>query len=490
MLGLRQSLVTTGKVGGGTATVLEDIGGLGTGQEGGGILIHEAPIPNTNKVSAYAVIPRLVPIFYSDGTIPKYVGTWEECRDFAHTVILSSQVGETNAKFVGANQYNAGTEYTIQSPDPRFSIYTHLDGSNITTIYQTEIEGGVPIQESLQYEHTYLIRLWWEEYYIGEQYELTYAGSRFIWGARETSTSNYAYALDLITGEQVLRPVTEKNSFLLFRRFTYNSLTETEPPEQFLQATLSGAPAPTGYALNRSPQLAQSISENYQNSILFPTATVSKTFEFEVKFNAIQQDVAGQNSKADLYIHPPFDKVKKVTFPNGQTRIDIASNPEMTIKGDLLYFYTNSAGTKVPQFIYNVEASVAQYSNLSYPKVNVYSVSTFNAYPKIEYIYTYKIDMSQFPGFEPSATADIIGPISLYNVRFKFTNYTESIPKNYGIYGMKNVPIAPNIDWPAGSGASRNVYVINKNFTDFYTAWTSNPSLVARFLAIFNGTDL
>jgi hypothetical protein len=98
--------------------------------------------------------------------------------------------------------------------------------------------------------------------------------------------------------------------------------------------------------------------------------------------------------------------------------------------------------------------------------------------------------MSQFPGFEPSATADIIGPISLYNVRFKFTNYTESIPKNYGIYGMKNVPIAPNIDWPAGSGASRNVYVINKNFTDFYTAWTSNPSLVARFLAIFNGTDL
>lgn len=490
MLGLRQSLVTTGKVGGGTATVLEDIGGLGAGQEGGGILIHETPIPNTNKVSAYAVIPRLVPIFYSDGTIPKYVGTWEECRDFAHTVILSSQAGETNAKFVGANQYNAGTEYTIQSPDPRFSIYTHLDASNITTIYQTEFEGSVLIQESLQYEHTYLIRLWWEQYYIGEQYELTYAGSRFIWGARETSTSNYAYALDLITGEQVLRPVTEKNSFLLFRRFTYNSLTETEPPEQFLQATLSGAPAPTGYALARSPRIAQAISETYQNSIILPTLTIYKVFEFEVKFNAIQEEVVGQNSNADLYIHPPFDKVKKITFPNGQTRVDIENNPEMTIKGDLLYFYTNSEGTKVPCTIPNVQASVVQYSNLSYPKVDVYPVSTFNAYPKIEYTYTYRIDMSQFPGFEPSATADVIGPISLYNVRFKFTNYTESIPKNYGIYGMKNMPLAPTLEWPVGSGANRNIYVLNKNIDDFTAAWASNPSLIARFIAIYNGIDL
>ena len=494
MLGLRQSLVTTGRVGGGIT--LFDLNGIGTPQDGGTILIYQTTDPSlNNKTIAYSVVEKLIPIFSNSGSIPKYVGNWEECRDFAQSIILSSQMGDEDAKFVGSNLYSAGETYTNINPDPRFNIYPHLYDNLGITQYGYTIIGGVQTSEAVNFESTFLIRKWWENYYVGNKYEIEYPGSRYIWGSRPSPTDNYAYALDLITGEQVLRPVTEKNSFLLFRKNIYNTLPQVETPEQSYSGTLPTAPAPTGYQLQTKSSGTTSSNTNgsvpaYINQLFLPVnITDAKTFDFEIKFNAIQTEVAGQNTLANLFIQEPFNKVKKVTFPNGQSRVDLANPPDMTVKVNLFYFYTNGVGVRIPSIIYNVEATVVPYSNLQYPATNVYSVSANNPVPKIEYIYTYRINLEGLPGFRNSDAADIVGPISIYDFRFKFPGYIESDPKNYGIYAMKNIPNFPNLSFPPAVGATKNMYTINKTVTEFITAYQSNPSLFNRFQNIFQGIN-
>lgn len=522
MLGLRQSLVTSGKIGilngGGGGEVINaiDIGTIGSIQDGGTALLRDvsnssnATIP-ANKSIAYTVIPQLVAYYKDPGisTASTYVATWEEARDYAYSIVLSSQKGEEPAKFIGANQYNANPSpayNVISNPDPRFSIYPNIEyvpwswnmiaGTvNFIVVDYEVIDGEAVIvsPNAISNPATYLIKEWWDKYFVLENQNIEYTGSKYIWGPRAELVgvnANFAYALNVYTGEEELRPVTEKNSFLLFRTFLYDSFETTDAPLEEFESILPAAPAPTGYEFRPglgALSVPPTITQTYSNKIYIPSGNLSKILDFEIEFDATR---TGTNANADLFIQPPFKDLKKITFPDNSTRIDYTQDPGLQITVDLLYFYETYGGVRISHAARNIQGQVVQFGTAGaepqFPKIVVTSIPV----QKITYTYTYRLNLSTLAGFGNEEPANIIGPIAIYNLRFKVPNKKESSPVNFGKYAIKNIPNLPSFSFPIGSQAQNNTYVINKTNEEFYAATQANPILQQKFAGILTGTQL
>ena len=513
MLGLRQSLVTSGKIGiqGGQGFTPIDIGSTGSTQDGDTILLRNVsnalnPGVHNNKSIAYTFISKLVGYYPDPATSTKvsYTATWEQAKDYAHSIILSSQKGTEVAKFIGANQYVQNTTYIpTGNPDPRFSIYpvlaytedtNNIVGGTVNYIFTdyADINNDVTVisPNAISNPATYLIKEWWDKYFVLENENIEYTGAKYIWGPRTILGSDFAYALNIYTGEEEIRPVTEKNSFLLFRTFVYDSFETTEAPLEEFESILPTAPAPTGYefrpglgALSTPPTIAQT----YSNKIYIPPGNLSKILEFEIEFDATK---TGTNQNADLFIQAPFKDLRKVTFGDGSTRIDYSQDPGLQITADLLYFYETSGGVRISHQAANIQGQIVQYGTAGaepqFPKIVVTSIPV----QKVTYTYTYRLDLSTLAGFGNEEPANIIGPIAIYNLRFKVPNKRESSQVNFGKYAIKNVPFAPQVSFPIGSQAQNNTYVINKTNAEFYAATAVNPILQQKFAGILTGTQL
>lgn len=527
MLGLRQSLVTSGKIGilnggggtgeGGGGEVINavDIGTIGSIQDGGTTLLKSVsssanlPIP-ANKSIAYTVIPQLV-AYYKDPSVftaPSYVATWEQARDYAYSIVLSSQKGEEPAKFIGANEYNANASpaYShMSNPDPRFSIYPNIEyvptswalipsTVNFIVVESEVIDGEVVIisPNAISNPATYLIKEWWDKYFVLENQSIEYTGSKYIWGPRlsEGVNSNFAYALNVYTGEEELRPITEENSFLLFRTFLYDSFETTDAPFEEFESVLPTAPAPTGYEFRGSANVLQinnEIQQTYSNKIYFPPGNLSKILDFEIEFDATR---TGANANADLFIQAPFKDLRKITFPDNSTRIDYTQDPGLQITVDLFYFYDGFGGARLPQHGFNLQAQVVQYTTAGnepqFPKITV----TSSTVQKITYTYTYRLDLSGLIGFGDNEPTNIVGPIAIHNLRFKVPNKKESAPVDFGKYAIRNIPGAEAYSFPLGIQGQSNAYVMNKDKDTFDTAIAQNSVLRNKFLNILSGQQL
>lgn len=515
MLGLRQSLVTSGKIGiqGGQGGFIPvDIGPLGSVQDGNTVLLYEQENtidPNVNRSYAYTVVRNIIGYLptTSNNSAITYGATWDEAAAFAHTVILSSQKGTENAKFIGANEYNSQTAYGLTIADPRFKIYPALVSGTTVIGLNAEYISGVYVEknaETGQYDdldvianpQTYLIKKWWREYFINKNDQIEYSGAKYIWGPKESPNSNFAYALNIYTGAEELRPITERNSFLLFRAIIYSTVAVTPAIQDEYLAQMVGALAPTGYATRGlETQIGPPTVNNlYPNKLYISSTGLEKIYEFVVEFDAIAEDavINGVTQKRNLNIQAPFNDLNKVTFPDGTTRIDLSQDPGLEILVDILYaHFPNNSNTRVISSKSNLSCTVVPYrtgQNLQYPEFTV--LTTSEGVIKVKYTYTYRIDLSGLPGFLETSSPDIIGPISLYNFRYKVPNKKFSPPFNLGRYAMKNLPLAPNYSYPLNAPASSNIYTINCTISEFLAASNNNPNLQNRFQGILDGQQL
>ena len=512
MLGLRQSLVTSGKIGiqGGQGFTPIDIGPLGSAQDGNTVLLYEQENINVNLNTSYAytvirgIVGYLPPT--SNSSNISYGTSWDAAAGFAHSVILASQKGTEVAKFVGSNEYDGMGSYTLDNPDPRFKIYPNLTFGNTVIDNIVEIKSGVYVAKNpttFQYEDldiitnpaTYLIKKWWRQYFIDQNDQIEYSGAKYIWGPKEHPSSAYAYALNVYTGAEELRPITEGNSFLLFRSIAYSTVAVTTSIQDEYQAQMVGASAPTGYSTRGlETQIgAPALTPTYANKLYLPNSG-SKLYEFEIEFDAIAEDavINGVNQKRNLNIQPPFNGLKKVTFPDGTTRIDLSQDPGLEILVDMFYYYTpNNSQTRVTNVVQGLTTTVIPYrtgQNLQYPE---FIVSTNAAgVPKVKYIYKYRLTLSGIPGFLETSSPDIIGPIGLFNFRLKVPNQKFSTPFNLGRYAVKNIPLAPTFSFPFNVPATANIYTINCTADQLLAAAASNPNLSSRFQGIINGQQL
>ena len=490
MLGLRQSLVTTGKVTPPIPIIKVDIGTIGSAQDGGTFLLSDVE-SNNNQSIAYAVVPTLVgyiPSNYTAGIKPIYSTTWENAKNFAQAFVACSQSGENNA--------------TCKDD---FQIYPQeVLGVGDAVVYPTIITGYGPQPQNQEVmatnPNTFLLRHWYDAYYIGQDYAREYIGNRYIWGPKTGEGSNYAYVIDLITGEETQRKITDKCSFLLFRKFTYNTFLTAEDVliEQTASVTpeaiTAGYAVETSYNLRFNPNaLYTGIPTTYSNDIVFgnPPGTV----DIEIQFDAIQE-IAGGNT-LNLFIQPPFNKVKKINYTGGSA-VDLYSNPGMKVTVDALYAYTN-VGVRSWHVVFNKELTIIPYQVVGqttiYPKTQV--ISVVQGTPKIIYTYTYRIDLRGNPGFRTGDPADVIGPLSFFNFRFKFDGFKETKSVNYSRYGIKNIPnfnlntgggnsSTLGISFPPDVSPAKNLYTTNV----LPTQLISNPQATQRMSNIFQGISI
>jgi hypothetical protein len=485
MLGLRQSLVTSGKVGGGL--VKTDIGSLGDPMDGGAILLLSPQIGDTGKSIAYTVIPS--PQLITVGNITSYTATWEQCRDYAHSLIIPyKKATDENVVFVGNNQYNAGATYDTANFDPRFKIYPRLymnglnQGSDTIITYGNESLVGLanainevePIYNAKypNNQNTHLIREWWELYYRPNPAKYPI---KFIWSSRLSPTSDFAYAFCVDDGNEYLFRVTEKHSFLIFRSFTYNTYVETEiipesSPTAFVpavangKAQVSGGGTPTSavYGFHDIPQ---------------------ETKKFPVEFEVI----CPYNASIGIYNIPvPFDKFKTTTSNQGFKNFDINQPPGITVNAALAYRDTSESGTSAGNYMLIPKVTL-QHTPYYWGIGNQYATSfgqktiklpVGNTPGEIQYTFRFLLDMSTLPGFESFRSPAIIGPISLLDFKFKFPNYKESTPITYNKYKETTF------------GGSRNLYLINKSQTDFIAAISTNNSLAQRYFNVLMGNSI
>ncbi len=166
MLGLRQSLVTTGKVTPPIPVIKVDIGTIGSAQDGGAFLLSNVE-SNNNQSVAYSVIPTLVgyvPSSYSPTGKPTYVATWENARTFAEAFVACSQSGENDA--VCKDDFKVYPQEVIGVGDA--VLFTQ-----IITAY-----GVVPQDQEIitTNPNTFLLRKWYNTYYAGQDYAREYIG--------------------------------------------------------------------------------------------------------------------------------------------------------------------------------------------------------------------------------------------------------------------------------------------------------------------------
>ena len=496
MLGLRQSLVTTGKVTPPIPVIKVDIGTIGSAQDGGAFLLSNVE-SNNNQSVAYSVIPTLVgyvPSSYSSTGKPTYVATWENARTFAEAFVACSQSGENDA--VCKDDFKVYPQEVIGVGDA--VLFTQ-----IITAY-----GVVPQDQEIitTNPNTFLLRKWYNTYYTGQDYAREYIGSRYIWGPKVDANSNFAYVIDLNTGDETQMRITEKCSFLLFRTFTYNTFLPAEDVlfEQVTSVTpaaiQAGYTVETSYNLRTPPSNTQSgfTTNSYTNDILMYSSGANPgTVDLEIVFDAIQTTVGGNS--LNLFIQPPFDKVKKVNYTGGSA-VDLYAPPGMKVIIDVVYSFNNT-GTRAWHILFNKELTLIPYYQAAgqstiYPKTQVTSVA--QGTPKITYIYKYRLDLNGNPGFRTADPPDVIGPLSFSNFRFKFDGYKETNGINYGRYGMKNIPnTASNnsggtgssvlpISFPPDVSPTKNLYTINKSVSTI----VSNPQATAKYFNIFNGLSI
>ncbi len=341
---------------------------------------------------------------------------------------------------------------------------------------------------------------------MGQDYAREYIGSRYIWGPKVDANSNFAYVIDLNTGDETQMRITEKCSFLLFRTFTYNTFLPAEDVlfEQVTSVTpaaiQAGYTVETSYNLRTPPSNTQSgfTTNSYTNDILMYSPGANPgTVDLEIVFDAIQTTVGGNS--LNLFIQPPFDKVKKVNYTGGSA-VDLYAPPGMKVIIDVVYSFNNT-GTRAWHILFNKELTLIPHYQAAgqgtiYPKTQVTSVA--QGTPKITYIYKYRLDLNGNPGFRTADPPDVIGPLSFCNFRFKFDGYKETNGINYGRYGMKNIPnTASNnsggtgssvlpISFPPDVSPTKNLYTINKSVSTI----ASNPQATAKYFNIFNGLSI
>jgi len=472
MLGLRQSLVTTGKVGGGL--IKTDIGDAGSLQDGGTLLLQSPKFGNTQSV-AYTVMEY--PIQLTVGGIRSYLGTWEQCKDFAHAQsFISKKSTDQTAKFVGACEYTGQTG----TSDPRFKIYPKLyldsESPQFPLLgFQEEIpttQAPIIVNIYPNNLHTHLLRLWWETYYL--QNPEKYPSIRYIWGPRVSETSDLAYIFCVEDGNEYLDSVTARHSFLLFRSYTYNTFVTTETvPEGSPNASVPKVA--NGKAYTTATNQFETAIYGFNNAVVNPIELKKFPVELEV--------ICDFNNTVGIFNIPaPFDKFKTVTDNQGRKNFDGTQAPGVTIKVSLIYAdRTLIYGTLDDPLSYYV------YPDLNLQFTYNYWGSTPVAFTqqtiqvpngsipgKIKYTFRFLLDMSTLPGFESGRSAAIIGPISLYDFKFKFPNYKESNPITYSKY----------------IAGQRYLYLINKPSDTFAAEVQTNTLLLNRFLSILQGNSI
>lgn len=486
MLGLRQSLVTTGKVG--TALVKTDIGNTGDIMDGGAVLLLSPEIAGgaANKSIAYTVIES--PMQITVGGITSYTATWEQCRDHAHSLTIPyKKATDENVVFVGNNQYNGGTTYSIDNFDPRFKIYPQLylsysntiyAGDSIPTIGNQTVASINPASGGLVYqvkfpnnEYTHLIREWWELYYKPNPSKYPI---KFIWGPRLSDTSNFAYVFCVVDGNEYVVPITEKHSFLLFRSFTFNTYVQTEIVPQ--QSERASVPA-VSYG---KAQTAGGNSTPAGTSSVYGFHSIPQELK---KFPVELEVICDYNASIGIYNIPvPFDKFKTTTSQQGFKNFDINQPPGIVITATLLYRNTSDSGTSFGNYVLIPKVTLTHTSyyyggagnNAAFLQ-QIIKLPVGQTPGQIKYTFRFLLDMSSLPGFESHRSPEIIGPISLFDFRFKFPNYKESIPINYEKY-IETL-----------GGGTRNLYLINKTQTDFIAAVSTNTTLGSRYYNILMG---
>lgn len=477
MLGLRQSLVTTGKVGGGL--IKTDIGEIGGYQDGGAILLLSADL-SSNQSIAYTVLNPTHLTQITVGGIRSYAATWEQCRDFAHeqSFVFKKETDE-NVKIVGACEYTGQTG----TSDPRFKIYPKLYLNTETELSQFPLVGNTeeilttqaPLVINLypNNPNTYLLREWWELEYL--QNPEKYPTIKFIWGPRLSETSTHAYIFSVEDGYEYITSVNERHSFLLFRSYTYNTFIQTEQ----IPESSNNASVPT--VSRGKAQFSPTASPLFNNAIYgFNNVTVNP---YELgKFPIELEVICDYNAQGIYNIPPPFDKFKTVTSLQGFKNFDSTQAPGVTITANLIYadrtLVNGSPDDPTSWYVYQNQTLefVFDYWGTQTTAFKQEVIQPFqqNSPGKIRYTFRFLLDMRDKPGFETGRDASIVGPISIYDFRFKFPNYKESNPISYTKY----------------IAGYRNLFIINKNIETFNVAAQNNNLLLNRLVQILQGAAI